>query len=84
MNKVRRVILAEDDIAPWLQGCARGRCCAGADVMGDDFWCRHLVAMRGAVERMAGAARERLRIAVRGIIVDAIALDMCGFAEGKV
>jgi hypothetical protein len=42
--------------------------------MGDDFWCRHLVAMRGALERMEGVARDRLRMAARGIVVEAIVL----------
>jgi len=40
--------------------------------MGDDFWCRHLVAMRGAWERIEVVARERLRIAARGIIMEVI------------
>ena len=40
--------------------------------MGEDFWCRHLVAMRGALERTEGVARERLRMAARGTVVDAI------------
>lgn len=45
--------------------------------MGDDFWCRHLVAMRGALERMDGVARERLRMAARGIVIDVIGQDVC-------
>ena len=44
--------------------------------MGDDFWCKHLVAMRGALERMVGAARERLRMAARGIVIEAIMIDV--------
>lgn len=74
MNIVRRVTVAAGDRAPWLHGCARGRCCAGVDVMGDDFWWRHLVAMRGADERMEGAARETLRRAARGIVIEAISV----------
>lgn len=44
--------------------------------MGNDFWCRHLVAMRGALERMEGVARERLRSAARGIVIEAILLSV--------
>jgi hypothetical protein len=44
--------------------------------MGEDFWCRHLVAMRGALERTEGVARERLRMAARGIAIDAIVRGM--------
>lgn len=79
MNMVRRVMVAEGETAPWLHGCARGRCCAEEDVMGDDFWCRHLVVMRGAVERIEGVARERLRMTARGIVVEAIVtnVDVC-------
>jgi hypothetical protein len=40
--------------------------------MGDGCWCRHLVAMRGVAERRDGAARDRLRMAERGIVLDAI------------
>jgi hypothetical protein len=40
--------------------------------MGDDCWCRHLVAMRGVVDRRDGAARERLRMAERGRIFEAM------------
>lgn len=72
MNIVRLVIVADGDNAPWLHGCALGRCCTGEDVMGDDFWCRHLVAMRGALDRTDGVARERLRMAARGIVIEAI------------
>ena len=76
MNIVRRVIVADGEMAPWLHGCALGRCCAGEHVMGDDFWCRHLVAMRGALERMEGVARERLRMAARGIVIEVIVRDV--------
>ncbi len=76
MNIVRRVMVADGERAPWLQGCARGRCCAGETVIGDDFWCRHLVAMRGACERMDGVARERLCSAARGIFIEAIDLSV--------
>ena len=77
MNMVRRVTVAAGDRAPWLHGRARGRCCAGADVMGDDFWCRHLVAMRDVEDRTEGAARMRLRRAARGIVIEAIILCVC-------
>jgi hypothetical protein len=40
--------------------------------MGDACWCRHLVAMRGVADRRDGVARDRLRIAERGIVLDAI------------
>jgi hypothetical protein len=76
MNMVRRVTVAEGETAPWLHGCARGRCCVEEDVMGDDFWCRHLVAMRGAVERIEGVARKRLRMTARGIVVEAIVTNV--------
>jgi len=76
MNMVRRVMVAEGETAPWLHGCARGRCCAEEDVIGDDFWCRHLVAMRGALERIEGVARERLRMTARGIVVEAIVTNV--------
>jgi hypothetical protein len=69
---VRRAIVADGDIAPWFHGCALGRSWAGDDVMGDDFWCRHLVATRGILERRGVAARERLRIATRGMVVEGI------------
>lgn len=39
--------------------------------MGDDCWCRHLVATRGA-ELRKGVARERLRRAEREIVLDAM------------
>jgi hypothetical protein len=77
MNIVRRVTVAAGDRAPWFHGCALGRCCAGVDVMGDDFWCRHLVAMRGAEDRMEGPARVRLRRAARGIVIEAIIASVC-------
>jgi hypothetical protein len=90
MNIVRLVIVAEGNAAPWVHGCALGRCCAGVDVMGDDFWCRHLVAMRGAEERTDGTALERLRRAARGIVIEAIMLNVCevviqkfGFAQWR-
>ena len=40
--------------------------------MGDDCWCRHLVAMRGAVDRRAGVVRERPRMAARGRVDEAM------------
>ena len=42
--------------------------------MGDDFLCKHLVVMRGALERIEGTARERLCMTVRGTIVEVIAI----------
>lgn len=44
--------------------------------MGDDCWCRHLVAMRGAVDRREGAVRERLRMAARGRVDEAMVVCM--------
>jgi hypothetical protein len=41
-------------------------------VIGDARWCRHLVAILGAVDRMEGVARNKLRIADRGSVVDAM------------
>lgn len=72
MNMVRRVMVAEGETALWVQGCARGRCWVEDDVMGVVFWCRHLVAMRGARERIEGVARARLRMAARGMVIEAI------------
>lgn len=52
--------------------------------MGDDFWCRHLVAMRGACERIDDVARERLRIAARGIVMEVIIRCMWVVAAKRV
>jgi hypothetical protein len=46
--------------------------------MGDAFWCRHLVATRGAVEPKERVVRERLRSAARGAFVDAILQERLG------
>jgi hypothetical protein len=40
--------------------------------MGVAFWCKHLVAIRGAVLQIEGIVRNRLRIATRGTVVEAI------------
>jgi hypothetical protein len=77
MNIVRRATVADGDTALWFHGCVLGRSWAGDDVMGDDFWCRHLVATRGTLERRGVAAREILRIAMRGIVVDDIFVVGC-------
>lgn len=53
-------------------------------MIADDFWCRHLVAMRGALEQAEGAAREIPRMAVRGIIIEAIVLVACRFSVGSI
>ena len=42
------------------------------------------MAMRGAEERMDGVARERLRMAARGIVVEAIAVDMSDLVRRKI
>lgn len=76
MNIVRRVMVADGEMEHRVHCWALGRCCTGEDVMGDDFLCRHLVAIRGALERIEGVARERLRMTDRGIVVEVIAI--CG------
>jgi hypothetical protein len=73
---VRRVTFAATGAAFCDHCCILGLCWSGEAVMGDAFWCRHLVAMRGALLRTDGAALERLRIAARGIVVEAIS-RMC-------
>lgn len=52
-------------------------------MIGDDFWCRHLVAMRGALDRMEGVARARLRMATRGIVIEAMVLIVLKIAGRK-
>ena len=63
---------------PRLQDCALGLCWSLEAMMGEDCWCRHLVAMRGAADRRDGVAHERLRTAERGSMLEAI------FVEGQV
>jgi hypothetical protein len=46
--------------------------------MGDAFWWRHLVATRGVFDRSEGAARERLRMAARGTVDEAIWMLLLG------
>lgn len=75
MNIVRRETLATVGVALCDHCCTFGLCCAEDDVMGDAFWCKHLVAMRGARERREGVARDRLRIAARGTFTEAILLE---------
>jgi hypothetical protein len=41
-------------------------------VIGDAFWCKHLVATREAFVRRDGVVRERQRIVARGTEVEAI------------
>jgi hypothetical protein len=75
MNMVRRATDAIIGTALCEHCCIFGRCCSGDAVMGDAFWCRHLVAVRGAVERKE---RDRLRSAVRGTFAEAILEDIVG------
>jgi hypothetical protein len=77
MNIVRRAIVADGADTARLHDCVRGLCCSLEAVMGEVCWCRHLVAMRGAVDRREGVARERLRIAERGSMLDAIFVSSC-------
>jgi len=72
MNMVRRATVADGATTLWLHGCAVGLRCSLEAVMGDDCWCRHLVAMRGVAERRDGVARDRLHMAERGIVLEAI------------
>lgn len=72
MNMVRRATVADGATTLWLHGCAVGLCCNLEAVMGDDCWWRHLVAMRGVADRREGVARGRLRMAERGIVLDAM------------
>jgi hypothetical protein len=69
MNMVRRADDTTIGAALCDHCCIFGRRCSGEAVMGDAFWCRHLVAVCGAVERKV---RERLRSAVRGTFAEAI------------
>lgn len=72
MNMVRRANVADGAATLWLHDCAVGLCCSLEAVMGDACWCRHLVAMRGVADRRDGVARDRLRMAERGITLEAI------------
>lgn len=65
-------MLAADTGILWVICCTLGLSRRGEDVIGDAFWCKHLVAICGAVDRMKGVARVKLRIADRGSVVDAI------------
>jgi len=65
-------MLTADTGILWVICCTLGLSRTGEAVIGDAFWCRHLVAIRGAVGRMKGVARDKLRIAYRGSVVDAI------------
>jgi hypothetical protein len=76
MNRVRRETVAATGVALCDHRCTLGRCCNVEDVMGEAFWCMHLVAIRGALERRVGAVRERLRIATRGTFSDAILCEV--------
>jgi hypothetical protein len=82
MNIVLRAIVADGTATFCLHDCALGLSCSLEAVMGEDCWCRHLVAMRGAEDRREGVARERLRTAERGSMLDAIFVeDVVGMAE---
>lgn len=72
MNIVRREIVADTGAAFRDHCWILGLCWSGEAVMGDAFWCKHLVAIRGAFDRRFGAAREKLHIAARGTVVEAI------------
>jgi hypothetical protein len=65
-------MLAADTGILWVVWCTLGLSRRGEAVIGDAFWCRHFVAIRGAMDRMKGVARDKLRIADRGSVVDAI------------
>jgi hypothetical protein len=77
MNIVRRAIVADGADTARLHNCVRGLCCRLEAVMGEVCWCRHLVAMRGAVDLREGVARVRLRTAERGSMLDAIFISSC-------
>ena len=82
MNILRRAIVPDGAVTLPLHDRALGLCCSREVMMGEDCWCRHLVAMRGAVDRRVGVARERLRMAERGSMLDAIFVeDMVGMAD---
>lgn len=72
MNIVRRVTVADEGAILCGQACTRGRCCALEAMMGEACWCRQRVAMRGVVGRNKDTVRERLRIAERGMVEEAI------------
>jgi hypothetical protein len=72
MNIVRRATATDGAATLWLHCCAVGLCCSLEAVMGDDCWCRHLVAMRGVDDRRDDVARDRLRMADRGSVLEAM------------
>lgn len=74
---VLRATVAKGTAMFWLHDRADGLCWRLEAVMGDGCWCRHLVAMRGVADRTRGAARERLRIADRESVFEAIFLIRC-------
>jgi hypothetical protein len=72
MNIVRRATVAAIGAAFCAHLCTLGLCCIGEVVIGDAFWCKHLVATRVALVRKEGVACERLRMITRGAAVEAI------------
>jgi hypothetical protein len=72
MNMVRLEIVVATGAAVCGHCCILGLCWNCEAVMGDAFWCRHLVAAREVVEWSEGAARVRVRMAARGTDVEAI------------
>jgi hypothetical protein len=69
---VRRETVAAIGAVVCAHLCTLGLCWRGEVVIGDVFWCKHLVATRGAFVRRDGVVRERQRMAVRGTDVEAI------------
>jgi len=72
MNIVRLVTVAATGTVFCVHCCTLGLCWSCEAVMGDAFWCRHLVATLGTLDRKEGAARERVRMAARGTDVEAM------------
>jgi hypothetical protein len=72
MNMVRRATEAAIGAACCDHCCTFGRRCRGEAVMGNVFWCKHRVAIRGAVEPKGDAVREKPRTTVRGTFNEAI------------
>jgi hypothetical protein len=83
MNIVRRETVAATGAAFCDHCWTLGLCWSGDAVMGDAFWCKHLVAMRGAFDRSEGAARERLRMAARGACIEAILYVFVGIGSQR-
>jgi len=73
MNIVLRPMLAPEVAVCWTHRGAWGLCWRGEDVMGDAFWCRQRVAALGVLE-VGLIARDKVRSADRGSVVEAIAM----------